>query len=351
MAEAVAGAIAAATGAAATETGAAATVTSTVTAADTRTSDQDFATAVSAAPAPDKNRLTDLEKVGLVVLGAVVVGAIINNNRVVANTGDRVVVQRNDGQYVVLKDDDTLIRQPGSTVRTQTFKDGSTLTTTERLDGTQIITIRDAEGRVLRRALVNKDGSQTLLIDDTRPVKQVDVRRLPKPLRPRPAFTDDTDRAALEAALADLDLTGVDRRFSLRQVREVREVRELAPQIDLNSITFASGSAAVKPDQAAKLSELGRAITDLIARNPGEVFLVEGHTDATGGAAFNLALSDRRAESVALVLTEYFGVAPENLVVQGYGEAYLKVRTLADEPLNRRVAVRRITGLLQTASR
>ena len=164
-------------------------------------------------------------------------------------------------------------------------------------------------------------------------------------------MTDDTDRLALAAALRDLDLRGDWRRFSLRQIRDVREVRELAPQIDLNSITFASGSAAVRPDQAAKLSELGRAITALIDKNPGEVFLVEGHTDATGRAAFNLALSDRRAASVALVLTEYFGVPPENLVVQGYGEAFLKVRTLANEPLNRRVAVRRITELLQTASR
>jgi outer membrane protein OmpA-like peptidoglycan-associated protein len=59
--------------------------------------------------------------------------------------------------------------------------------------------------------------------------------------------------------------------------------------------------------------------------NPAEVFLIEGHTDATGKAAMNLALSDRRAESVALALTEYFDIPPENMVVQGYGESELLI--------------------------
>ena len=76
------------------------------------------------------------------------------------------------------------------------------------------------------------------------------------------------------------------------------------------------------------------------------MFLVEGHTDAVGDAAMNLALSDRRAESVALALSEYFDVPPENLVVQGYGERYLRVPTDAAERLNRRASVRRITELL-----
>jgi hypothetical protein len=38
-------------------------------------------------------------------------------------------------------------------------------------------------------------------------------------------------------------------------------------------------------------------------------------------------LSDRRAESVALVLSQQFGVPPENLTTQGYGAHYLKVPT------------------------
>ena len=69
-----------------------------------------------------------------------------------------------------------------------------------------------------------------------------------------------------------------------------------------------------------------------------------------GNYAYNLALSDRRAESVALALTEYFNVPPENMVLQGYGESDLLVPTTDAERANRRAAVRRITPLLQNGS-
>jgi outer membrane protein OmpA-like peptidoglycan-associated protein len=83
-----------------------------------------------------------------------------------------------------------------------------------------------------------------------------------------------------------------------------------------------------------------------IAKNNAEVFLVEGHTDAVGDEVDNLTLSDRRAEAVAVVLTEQFGIPPENLTTQGYGEQQLKVQTEGAERQNRRVSVRRITPLL-----
>ena len=84
--------------------------------------------------------------------------------------------------------------------------------------------------------------------------------------------------------------------------------------------------------------------------DPDEVFLIEGHTDAVGSEIDNLTLSDRRAEEVAIILTDTFGVPPENLVTQGYGEEFLKVPTAGPERLNRRVAVRRITPLLDVAT-
>ena len=52
---------------------------------------------------------------------------------------------------------------------------------------------------------------------------------------------------------------------------------------------------------------------------------------------------------MALALSEYFQVPPENLVVQGYGEQFPQVRQEGDVRENRRAAVRRITDLLQTA--
>ncbi len=339
-----------------------------VTKDQVRSSDQDFANKVNvtaaeavaetlaapaaaasaAAPQKKKDRLSDLEKALLIGLGAVAVGAIISNNRKVElNSGDRVVVTRDDGSYQVIKDDDTLLRQPGSRVRTERFNDGSSRTTVLREDGSKIVTIRDSEYRVLRRVLVERNGRQTLLIDDTVAFEPVDVTTLPPPAR-QPVIRDTSDELALRMALErEANIT---RRFSLSQVRNIAQVRALVPVIDLDSITFETGSAAITPDQAKSLSSLGALIQDYIATNPREIFLVEGHTDAVGGAAYNLALSDRRAESVALALTEYFDVPPENLIVQGYGEEFLKVPSQGDVRENRRASVRRITDLLRTAA-
>lgn len=112
-------------------------------------------------------------------------------------------------------------------------------------------------------------------------------------------------------------------------------------------VTFQTNSAAIQPTEAEQLRKIGLLMVDFIAGNPREVFLIEGYTDAVGDESYNLLLSDRRAETVALALSEYFGVPPENLVAQGYGERFPLVPTLEAERLNRRVAVRRITGLIQ----
>jgi len=118
------------------------------------------------------------------------------------------------------------------------------------------------------------------------------------------------------------------------------------PSIDLDTITFDTGSWEVTPDQARLLEPIAAAMRRAIARNPDEIYLIEGHTDAVGSDLDNLSLSDRRAESVAEILTQDFGIPPDNLTTQGYGEQFLKIPTQGPERRNRRVTVRRITPLL-----
>jgi len=338
---------------------AAVTATSEVIAADqTRSATQEFAAAPAIVAPGKKNKLSNLEKAGLVGLGALVVGAIISQNRnstavsqsqqqqVVSNTGDRVVVLQPDGSYQVFKDDDALLRRPGNTLRTETFKDGSTRTIVDRADGSQIVTIRDATGRVLRRAHYDDRGVERMLINDLEPERPIVVSTLPMP-RGRPVLISGRDGdAVMRAALAQRQIEKIGRTFSLRQVRTIPQVRYLAAMIDVSPITFVSGSSALSTTEVSALSDLGSVMHDLLDANPNEVFLIEGHTDATGKGAMNLALSDRRAETVALALTEYFDIPPENMVVQGYGETELLIDTQADEKRNRRVGVRIITPLL-----
>lgn len=85
----------------------------------------------------------------------------------------------------------------------------------------------------------------------------------------------------------------------------------------------------------------------MLGKDPGETFFIEGHTDAVGSDRSNLVLSDERAESVAVLLTEVYGIPAENLVTQGYGERFLKIGTQEPEEENRRVTIRRVTPLVR----
>ncbi|PJF10597.1 OmpA family protein [Pseudorhodobacter sp. MZDSW-24AT] len=323
----------------------------TVTEADTRSSAEEFAAAPTAVGENRRSGLSNLEKVGLLALGALVVGKVLSDGReVVENTGDRVVVRDPQGNFVVYKDDDTLLRRPGSTVRTETFSDGSTRSIVERDDGVQVVTIRDASGRVLRRSTYDSRGNEVVLIDDLAREERIDVSTLPRPRPDRVTISTNDSDAALKAAMAREEARALGRTFSLRQIREIPQVRALAATIDVDNITFDTASSVIRPTEARKLASIGRIMDDILRDNPGEVFLIEGHTDAVGSASYNLTLSDRRAESVALALTEYYGIPPENMIVQGYGESELRIETQADERRNRRAAVRVITPLMNTAA-
>jgi outer membrane protein OmpA-like peptidoglycan-associated protein len=153
------------------------------------------------------------------------------------------------------------------------------------------------------------------------------------------------------AALIAPPIERIARRYSLDEVRYSPMLRDRMPRVDLDTVTFDTGSWQIGPEQIDKLAVIAHALHRAIERNPREVFLIEGHTDAVGSDVDNLSLSDRRAETVAVVLTEQFQVPAENLSTQGYGSQYLKVPTPGPERQNRRVAVRRITPLLDPDQR
>ncbi|WPZ20256.1 OmpA family protein [Sulfitobacter faviae] len=331
-------------------------VTEEVTEEDVRSSDEDFETEVTAAGEAnaaaaddDDSGMSDFEKALLLGLGAVAVGSVLNNGeKIVSRSGDRVVVQDDTGELRVLKDDNALLRRPGDEVQTQTFDDGSTRTIVTKSDGSRVETIRSRDGTVLRRTNFDAQGREYVLVDDLVEEREVVVNDLPQVRQTQQARRASTqDEAALRQALQAEMRNDQGRTFSLRQVREIREVRSLAPELELDAVRFPTGSAAIQPEQARALANIGTTLRDLIQKDPRTVILVEGHTDAVGDASYNLALSDRRAETVALALTEYFDVPPANLITQGYGESQLRVPTTSAEPANRRAVVRNITGLLR----
>ena len=74
--------------------------------------------------------------------------------------------------------------------------------------------------------------------------------------------------------------------------------------------------------------------------------MIEGHTDAVGGDAYNLALSKKRALAVKAALLEFYVIDDRNLATVGLGERYLKIATPDPEEENRRVTIRRVTDLV-----
>ncbi|MFQ6573038.1 OmpA family protein [Pseudomonas sp. UM16] len=92
------------------------------------------------------------------------------------------------------------------------------------------------------------------------------------------------------------------------------------------------------------LNNESRSIVERIGRSLLSVDIqrvrVDGHTDASGRAAYNEQLSLRRAKSVANVLTSV-GMRPENVETRGLGsrEPVASNDTRAGRMENRRVAI------------
>jgi outer membrane protein OmpA-like peptidoglycan-associated protein len=220
-----------------------------------------------------------------------------------------------------------------------------------RPDGDEIVTVTDDDGRLIRRFRRERGGREFILIDNRRPRGGTIFLNLPVPIIgiPQDQYIVDTGVAPEPFIYQTLEappLVPIERPYSLDEIRYNVALRDRMRRIDVDSINFDFGSWEVAPDQVTRLQFVAQAIQDVIARNPNEVFLVEGHTDAVGTDVDNLSLSDRRAETVASILTETFQIPPENLTSQGYGSHYLKIQTPEANRQNRRVTVRRITPLL-----
>jgi outer membrane protein OmpA-like peptidoglycan-associated protein len=271
----------------------------------------------------------------------------------------RIIIRDPSGQSFVRHNEVDRFRYGARDVQVQQ-QGADTRTIVVRPDGTQIVTITDRDGRLLRRIRRDARGREIIIIDNSfRPPPRPGIMvgfggyyvDLPPPVIriPRERYIVDAeyaDRRLIYETLTAAPVERIERRYSLDEIRYSPAVRDRMPRIDINTITFETGSWDITPDQAQKLAAIAQGINDAIARNPKEVYLIEGHTDSVGSDVDNLSLSDRRAEAVAQVLTEQFQVPAENLTSQGYGEQYLKVQTQGPELANRRVSLRRITLLL-----
>ena len=126
-----------------------------------------------------------------------------------------------------------------------------------------------------------------------------------------------------------------------QQVAAVEQVQAAPPSISME-INFAYNSADLTESAIAQLAPLGQALQS--AELAGLSFLLEGHTDASGPDSYNMALSERRAQSVGQFLYQYYGVDPNKLNLIGRGETALLDPANPTSGVNRRVAITTITN-------
>ena len=288
----------------------------------------------------------------------------------VEDGGKRTIIQEIDNRVIIKQDNRTIIRHDetqrfaknATDVKSEMRPDGTTQTIIVQPGGIQIFNIVDNSGRTVRRYRRDDRGREVDIIDNRSfyrggatlgvglVVGAVALALRPPEIHiPRERYIVDYDRASDEDIYETLTAPPVEkleRRYSLEEVRFSHELRERMRRLDLDTVTFEFGSWEVTSAQFSKLERVAKAMVRVLRDKPDEVFLVEGHTDAVGSDVDNLTLSDRRAQSVAEILTGVFRVPAENLVTQGYGEQYLKVPTQEAEQANRRVAIRRITPLM-----
>jgi outer membrane protein OmpA-like peptidoglycan-associated protein len=147
-------------------------------------------------------------------------------------------------------------------------------------------------------------------------------------------------RAANERRFLDEVRNVPTRAIKIEAREKLAAIAARNPGIDLE-INFDPDSATIGPQAAAAVIELGRALSEPDFR--GQVFLLEGHTEAGGSDAYKLTLSDRRAEAVKQYLVEKFKLPPTDLLAVGYGRSRPKNTADGLAAENRRVRVVNIT--------
>lgn len=109
--------------------------------------------------------------------------------------------------------------------------------------------------------------------------------------------------------------------------------------VDLN-IQFDFDKATIKPESHAVLDALGETLNS--PRFKDRSIVVGGHTDASGNALYNLALSKKRADAVKAYLVDKWHINPDLIEAVGFGKSrpLTNGATSADRQRNRRVEIR-----------
>lgn len=124
-----------------------------------------------------------------------------------------------------------------------------------------------------------------------------------------------TTRRAEASELRRQRVAQVEQLFSSNEAIVVQEGGQVI--VRLIGLQFATGEAVIESQYFGLL----RKLDQVPAIFPGASLIVEGHTDAQGNDTMNLALSERRANSVRDYLLAATALRASAIQAKGYGEA------------------------------
>ncbi len=111
----------------------------------------------------------------------------------------------------------------------------------------------------------------------------------------------------------------------------------LPPNTKSTAVDFAIQFKVGSSDVAPASEQLLREIAKILALSPDRCVLVEGHTDVSGNADMNMALSRDRAESVVKFVVDKAKLEPKRFVSVGKGSSEPLKNLDPRHSLNRRV--------------
>jgi len=209
------------------------------------------------------------------------------------------------------------------------------------------VAVTIADGKVAERDIdkLNVDKAQmnarkqTLELERT---KQEMERAMSEADRARMAAAADAERAAIAKRQADAEAARA-AKAKAESDKLMKELASLKAQqtergivLTIGDVLFATGKADLSVSAAKSVGTLA----EFLQKNPNRNVLIEGHTDSVGADDYNLALSQRRADSVKDNLLEN-GIYAGRITAVGYGKKFPVASndTKAGKAQNRRVDI------------
>lgn len=160
------------------------------------------------------------------------------------------------------------------------------------------------------KATTRETEQQREQLSEQRTQARLDARTA-ETKRARAAAERMASENATARALSDAEATELQRQIDKLKA----ESTERGLVLTLGDLLFETNSAEL---QAGNTSNLVRLVT-FLEQYPERNAVIEGHTDNVGNVDYNLALSQRRADSVKLYLVEN-GISSQRLTTKGLGQ-------------------------------